>query len=474
MKSKNRFPTGADMKKPPLRFKKRPVSLALNNAWSSAGEIIERPIDELKPDPNNPRTHSKTQIKKISRSIKQFGFISPVIIDVQGRIIAGHGRIRAAKLLGWKRVPTLCIEHLTPEEAKAYQIADNRLTELATWDRQLLGVVLKDLTDLKIDFDVELTGFDMGEIDLLVQEAGMAQEGANDPDDDVPTAECAPVTKLGDLWQLGKNFLLCADATKEASFAALLRGKVAELVFIDPPYNVKIPNNVSGLGKIKHRNFVMASGEMSSEEYTKFLGQAISLLVRYSAKGAIHYICMDWRHLKELLAAGESAGSELLNLCVWVKHNAGMGSLYRSQHELVAVFKHGKTPHRNNILLGKFGRNRSNVWNYAGATSPSHSGDEGNLLALHSTPKPVALVMDAILDCSARGDIVLDAFLGSGTSLIAAERSGRVCYGMELDPLYVDTAVRRWMKYTGDRARHAVTGRYFDEPEMAKKGGRHS
>jgi DNA modification methylase len=213
----------------------------------------------------------------------------------------------------------------------------------------------------------------------------------------------------------------------------------------------------------------MASGEMSPAEFTDFLSRVCSLLASHSVDGSIHFVCMDWRHLGELIAAGKQAYSELKNVCVWTKDNAGMGSLYRSQHELVFVFKHGKESHRNNVQLGQYGRYRSNVWHYPGVNSFSRSTEEGNLLALHPTVKPVALVADAIMDCSARGDVVLDAFLGSGTTIIAAERTGRVCCGIEIEPVYVDTIVRRWQAFTGQSATHALSGRTFTELE--KEGG---
>jgi hypothetical protein len=207
----------------------------------------------------------------------------------------------------------------------------------------------------------------------------------------------------------------------------------------------------------------MASGEMSQAEFTAFLGQACRNLAAFSVDGSLHYLCMDWRHLEELMTGGREVYAELKNVCVWVKNSPGMGSFYRSQHEFVFVFGHGREGHRNNVQLGRFGRNRSNVWNYPGANSFARCGEEGNLLALHPTVKPVALVADAILDGSARGDIVLDAFLGSGTTVIAAERTGRRCCGLELDPAYVDTIVRRWQALTGGSAHHAASGRNFDD-----------
>jgi DNA modification methylase len=238
--------------------------------------------------------------------------------------------------------------------------------------------------------------------------------------------------------------------------------KRAGVVFTDPPWNVAIDGHVCGNGSVRHREFEMASGEMSEPEFISFL-TGLRLLARYSAVGSVHYVCMDWRHMSELLAAGKQVYDSVLNLCVWTKNSGGMGSFYRSQHELVFVFRNGKGQHRNNVQLGKYGRNRTNVWQYPGVNTFSKQTDEGNLLALHPTVKPVALVADALLDSSARGDVVLDAFLGSGSTLIAAERTGRVCHGIELDPLYVDTAVRRWQRYTGDHAIHEDTGKRFDE-----------
>jgi DNA modification methylase len=242
-----------------------------------------------------------------------------------------------------------------------------------------------------------------------------------------------------------------------------MAGRRAELVFVDPPYNVAIDRHASGNGSFRHREFAMAAGEMNEAEFVAFLTTSLRLLSRHSTSDAVHFICMDWRHLRELLAAGRQIYDALLNLCVWVKDNGGMGSFYRSRHELVFVFKNGKGRHRNNVKLGQYGRNRTNVWEYPGVNTLSRQNEEGNLLALHPTVKPVALVADALLDCSARGDIVLDSFLGSGSTLIAAERVGRVCHGIEIDPLYVDVAIRRWQRHAGDRAIHAATGRPFDD-----------
>jgi DNA modification methylase len=431
---------------------------------ASRMSIVHRAIDQLKPDPANPRLHSKKQIRQIANSIEAFGFNVPVLVDADLKVIAGHGRLLACRELGWPEVPTLRLDHLTPAQARAFMIADNRLTEIATWDDPLLAQKLKDLSVLGLDFSIEITGFEMGEIDLRIASLEDMPDRADDPADAVPDLSLRPpVSKVGDLWLLGRHRILCGNALDPAAFTALMGKERAAMVFTDPPYNVPIDGHASGLGAIHHRPFPMASGEMDKAAFTAFLGQACRNLAAFSAGGSIHYVCMDWRHLDELLAAGRDAYGELINVCAWIKDNAGMGSLYRSQHELVFVFKHGRNGHRNNVQLGQFGRNRSNVWRYPGVNSFARCGEEGNLLALHPTVKPVAMVADAILDCSARGEIVLDAFLGSGTTVIAAERTGRHCYGLELDPPYIDAINRRWQTLTGGSARHAVSGRNFDD-----------
>ncbi|MEO0719452.1 MAG: site-specific DNA-methyltransferase, partial [Pseudomonadota bacterium] len=335
--------------------------------------------------------------------------------------------------------------------------ADNKLAENAGWDADLLKIELGAL--LEFDIDVTMSGFEMGEIDVILS---MGKDDADRRDDIVaPDPGRAPVTALGDLWQLGEHRIFCGDATKPESWATLMGSERAQLVFTDPPYNVKIDGHVSGLGDVKHREFAMAAGEMSAIEFTEFLTEVCGNLAKISADGAIHFVCMDWAHLYELLAAGREVYDDLKNICVWTKTNGGMGSLYRSQHEMVAVFKSGTAPHINNVELGRFGRYRTNVWSYPGMNSFGAERDEG--LSMHPTVKPVALVEDAILDCSNRGGIVVDAFLGSGTTLIAADAAGRRCYAMELDPLYVDLAIERWQKQTGEEAMHVVSGLGFDE-----------
>jgi DNA modification methylase len=426
--------------------------------------IAYRAIHQLKPDPANPRLHSNKQIRQIANSIATFGFNVPVLVDADLNVIAGHGRLLACRELGWTEVPTICLDRLSSAQARAFTIADNRLTEIATWDDRLLARQLRDLSLLGLDFDLEVTGFETGEIDLRIASLEDIPAPDDDPADVLPAVSAGPpLSKLDDLWLLGRHRVLCGSALNPTAFAVLMGEERARVIFADHPYNVPIDGHASGLGAIRHRPFPMASGDMDKTEFTTFLGQTCRNLAAFSIDGSIHFICMDWRHLEELLAAGREVYSELKNLAVWVKDNGGMGSLYRSQHELVFVFKHGRGAHRNTVQLGRFGRNRSNVWRYPGANSFGRSGAEGNLLALHPTPKPVAMVADAILDCSGRGEIVLDPFLGSGTAVIAAERTGRRCCAMELDPAYVDTAVRRWQALTGGIARHAATGRSFDD-----------
>jgi DNA modification methylase len=420
------------------------------------------PISELKPDPNNPRKHSNKQIRQIALSIQTFGCVVPVLIDERKRIIAGHGRVLACQQLGWTEVPSIALEHLSEAQVRAFAIADNRLTENSVWDDRLLAEQLKELSVLDLDFDLEVTGFDIGEIDLRIESLNPDCE-EDDPSDLVAAAQPGPaVSRPGDLWLLRDHRVYCGSALEQASYTSLMREERAAMIITDPPYNVRIEGNVSGLGATRHSNFGMASGEMDQTQFTSFLNQACFLLARHSIDGSLHYVFMDWRHLGELLSAGLSVYNELKNICVWVKSHTGMGAFYRSRHELILVFKYGDASHRNNIMLGKHGRDRTNVWNYP---SPRTLSDEGNLLSMHPTVKPVRLIADAILDSTERRDVVLDSFLVSGTCLIAAERVGRRCFGMELNPLYVDVIVRRWKAYTGEEAHSASNGKSFKEIE---------
>lgn len=430
---------------------------------SSKLAIQYLPTTALQLDPQNTRMHSDKQVRQIATSIQSFGFNVPVLVGADSHVLAGHGRLLACRLLGIDRVPVIRLEHLSEHQRRAFMIADNRLTEISEWDDQLLAQQLKALSEVELDFHLEVTGFEMAEIDAIIEGAAPVPEGETDPADALPDVGL-PVTKQGDLWTLGRHRLLCGDALKQESYARLMQGRRAGAVFADPPYNDPIDGYVSGFGKIRHREFAMASGEMSEAEFTAFLSKTFRNLVCNSESGSLHFVCLDWRHIPELLAAADRVYSEFKHLCVWIKESGGQGSLYRSRHELVFVFKSGDAKHRNNIQLGQYGRYRTNVWEYSRVSSPTRNAEE-QLSGLHPTIKPAAMVADAILDCTARGNVVLDPFLGSGTTVIAAERTGRVCYGMELDPVYVDIVIRRWQSFTGQTAVHESTGRTLDQIE---------
>lgn len=424
-----------------------------------AAQIDYVPVGELTPYARNARTHSKKQIRQIARSIEKFGFVNPVLTSDEGQIIAGHGRVEAAKLIGIKSVPALRLSHLNEQERRAYILADNKLAENAGWDKDLLAIELQHLIDF--DFDVELTGFAIAEIDLIIEEAGETASKLGSMAEDVVPEQSGPIiTQLGDIWQLGKHRLICGDARDADCIAALLENTRADMMFTDPPYNVKIDRNVCGLGSVKHEEFAFASGEMSEEEFTAFLTQSLGASSRHLRDGAIAFVCMDWRHMRELLDAGEVVFDELKNLIVWNKTNGGMGAFYRSKHELIFVFKKGTAPHTNSFGLGETGRYRTNVWDYAGISSVGAKRDEE--LKMHPTVKPVAMIADAIKDCSRRGEIIMDCFAGSGSTLIAAEQTGRSARVVEYDPGYCDTIVRRWQDYTGKEAFHIGEGRTFN------------
>jgi DNA modification methylase len=422
------------------------------------------PITDLRPYAQNPRIHPRKQLMKMGACFRDYGFLVPILITKDGEVVAGEGRLVAASLLGMAMVPVVVLEHLTPDQLRAYRLAENRLAQESSWDALKLAIELKALIELKT-VEIDSTGFEMGEIDVWIGAAETAQHP--NPADESPEPQQVPVSQVGDLWVLGEHRLLCDDAQKRASYVILLGEELAQMIITDPPYNVRIDGNVSGLGKVRHREFVMASGEMAPAEFITFLKSVLSNLAAFSVDGSIHYIFMDWRHLQELMEAGSEIYGQLKQFIVWSKTNAGMGSFYRSQHELVLVYKHGTAPNINNFGLGSVGRHRTNVWSYAGANSMKQGRAEE--LAMHPTVKPVSLLADAMLDCSRRGGIVLDPFGGSGSTIIAAERTGRRAYLLELDPLYVDVAIRRWEKISGKSARHATTGLTF--MEMATRRG---
>ena len=442
----------------------KPAAPATTKPIWMADKVTQTPVSALKPYANNNRIHTAKNIGKLKASVAQFGFVTPILVDSDGVIIAGHGRYEAAKSLGLASVPTVVAGHLSPAEVRALRIADNKLAELSDWNQETLQIEFAELMDLSLDgdldFTLDITGFETPEIDIIIGGTG-ADEAATEENVEEPDRSKPVVTRAGSLWILGNHRILCGNSLEEASYARVLDGATAGVVFTDPPYNVPVNGHVrSGNGGV-HREFAMASGEMSGAEFRTFLGTFLTETRDKMAEGAIAMVCMDWRHLDELIATGKSCGFELINLCVWNKSNGGMGSLYRSKHEMVCVFKKPGAPHINNVELGKHGRNRTNVWDYAGVNSFG-KGREADL-ADHPTVKPTALVADAIMDVSHRGSIVLDPFGGSGATLLAAERTGRRARLIELDPAYVDVAIRRWQEMTGQNAVHAATGEPFND-----------
>lgn len=399
-------------------------------------------ISKLVPYARNSRVHDPKQVRAIARSIKAFGFNNPVLIDEENVVIAGHGRLEAAKQLGLKEIPAVRLTHLSEKEKKAYVIADNRLAERASWDEKLLKLELQELS-VDVDFDLALTGFETPETDLLLygaSESSQAEVFRESPD--VPKR-----VQPGDVWALGRHKIICADARAPASFQTLLGCEKADVVVTDVPYNVKINGHVCGKGRARHPEFAMASGEMSEAEFRRFLEQSFQNMRDFSKDGSLHFSFIDWGHVGVMLAAGKAVYDELKNICIWAKDAGGMGSLYRSRHEMICVFKHGSSPHCNNIELGRYGRNRTNVWEYPAVRMQSRLSKGAPLL--HPTVKPVGLIADILLDASRPGEIVLDPFGGSGSTLLAAERTGRAVRLIELSPHYCDVILRRYEQAGG-------------------------
>jgi DNA modification methylase len=421
--------------------------------WTAVGAIT--------PNARNARTHPKRQVREIADSISTFGFLVPILIDEGGLIIAGHGRYEAARLLGLKEVPVIRVEGLSEAKRRALALADNKIASNSGWDRKILATELPELADILVleGLEVSITGFAPAEIDQIVTDF---EEDSSDPADEVDPewANAPPVSMQGDLWQLGPHRLLCGDARNTEDIDRLVGADRAAMAFLDPPYNVRVCAIV-GRGQIKHAEFAMASGELSRASFVEFLRQSLGAVAAVSRDGAIHFVCMDWRHMGELLEAGSAVYGEMVNLAVWAKTNGGQGAFYRSAHELIGVFRVGEAPHLNNIELGRHGRSRTNVWHYAGANT-FRAGRMDDLRS-HPTVKPVALVADAIKDCTRRGDIVLDTFSGSGTTILAAERVGRRAYAMEIEPRFVDVAIKRWQAFSRKDAIHAESGLIFDE-----------
>jgi DNA modification methylase len=448
-----------------MKTTSKPSEAALPSDISKPGRQVSfLAISDLIPASDNPRKHDRAQVRAIARSIEAFGFNAPILTDKYRKIVAGHGRYEAAKLLGLTQAPVIFLDHLTEAQARAYRLADNKLTDRSRWDDAMVAAQLKELSELVLDFDIEAIGFELPELDLRIQ--SLDDPAVTDGADEFEATSGPAVSVPGDLWLLGAHRLHCANALEATAYAILMENEKAAAAITDMPYNVPIDGHVSGKGKTKHREFVMGAGELTEPEFMEFLTKGMGFLRANTVPGALIYAFMDWRHIWELLSAGRATELQLLNLCVWSKTNAGMGTLYRSQHELVSVFRNGHVSHLNNVQLGRFGRSRTNVWTHPGANGFLRKGSE-DLLALHPTVKPIALIADAILDCTKRNDIVLDPFIGSGTAILAAERTDRRCFGIEIDPIYVDTAIGRWERLTGRKAQNGQ-GLTFEQVKIER------
>lgn len=429
------------------------------NEPSSAYKIKEIELKKLRPWPRRARIHDNGKLEALIASIRSHDLIDPIIVNAENIILSGHLRVAAHASLGWPTIRAIRVTHLTQAEQAAYVLAANRLPERGGWDREILALEFADLVDIRTDLDLRTTGFEPAEIDLAL---------GREPDPEeplVPAPKPDAVSQTGDIWLMGAHRMICGDCLREEVWKRLMGDDVARMAFWDAPYNLKVKGHVTSK---EHAEFAMASGEMRSDEFVSFLRSAGSLAVDWTIDGGIHFVCMNHGHLDELFEALKPVFFSRLNLCVWEKNNGGMGSFYRSRYEMIAVYKVGTAPHVNNVQLGKFGRNRSNVWSYPGANSTSQSR---KVLADHPTPKPVAMVADAILDASNPNDVVIDGFAGSGTILLAAEQTGRRARGIEIDGRYCDVAIRRWQAMTGRRATLAETGEDFEmvmERRLAK------
>ena len=435
---------------PPEEIKRREIAAVKRKLGPGVlSQIVEMPITQLVPYANNARIHSEEQLDIIGQSYLTFGWMNPPLVDENNVIIAGHGRVEAAKKIGLEMIPVLRVGGLSPDQLRAYRLADNRIAEIAGWDSAILAIELDYLTSVEIGCSIEALGWKPPEIDILF-DTHRGDEKDDSSADDVPALSDQPVSRVGDLWICDGHRVLCGSALDAAALARLMSDKQAQLVCQDPPWNIAIKSIVNS-GRTKHREFVMASGEMSNGDFRQFLRDEIRSNAGHAVPGAVIQVFIDWRGVEKVIAAGEAEGLELINVLVWVKSNGGMtGGPWRSRHELIVVFRKPGGKIKNRVELGKYGRNRTNVMEVAGL----NSFGKGRMEALesHPTRKPVELIAELIRDVTDMGDIVLDGFLGSGTCLIAAERTRRICHGLELDPAYVDTTVRRWQQFTGKEA----------------------
>ncbi len=414
--------------------------------------------------PRRVRRALKKQIEGVVDAITAFGFRVPILVQKtpggeRYQVVDGHSRLEAARRLGAEQLPCILVDDLSDADVRRLTLSLNKLQETGQWDHEALTLEINEI--IEIDGDISIPGFDLPEIEAI--RFGVGETGDADPADTISEdalARKAPVACPGDVWILGDHRLLCGTARDGAAIAAQLDGDVADVIFTDAPYNVPISGHVSTV-KGRHPEFAEASGEMTREDFVGFLAETIGNATACLKPGGVLFSCMDWRHAVEMSEALDALGLNLLNICVWVKDAAGMGGLYRSQHEFVFVAMRPGDRALNNVQLGKYGRNRSNVWSYAGATGGARDANDN--FKAHPTVKPIRMFMDALLDVSAHEDIVLDPFLGSGTTLLAAERTGRRCIGVEIEPRYIDLAIRRWQEMTGDGAIQTKTGKTFEE-----------
>jgi DNA modification methylase len=418
-----------------------------------------RLLSSLEPAERQTRVASTEQIERVVKSIKRFGFVGAILVR-GNRIADGHVRAAACGKVGLEDIPCIDVNYLSEEEARLLSLSMNKISETGEWDLGELKLEMAEL--IALDMDLSVTGFSAQEQDIILLDG----DSAESDEAEIPDVPEQPVSQLGDTFRAGDHRIHCGDARVKESYIAALTGRSACAIITDPPFNVKIANNVSGLGKHKHTEFVMASGEMSEAEFAEFLLSFLEVSADHLIEGGAVFTFIDWRSVERMIAAGKAAGLSLINLAVWDKGSGGMGAFLRSAHELIPIFCKGKSLAINNVHLGKHGRDRSNVFRYPGANKPGTSAAEA--LALHATPKNVDLIVDMILDVTHRGDVVLDPFLGSGTTIIAAQKTGRIACAIELDPKFVDVAIMRWEQLTGEEVIHEQTGMTFAELREAR------
>ena len=425
---------------------------------SNSMSVQRVPTDALRPAPTPVRRHPRKQLAKVRKSLEVFGQVTPILVSPDWEIIDHELVWQALKEIGATQVDVIVVADKSPSELKALRLVLNRTALDARWDEQNLRSILEQLVE--VDFDLDLTGFDTPEIDhylnLDAPQANVEENGS-----DIPLVEATAISTSGMIWALGDHRVGCGSATNLAFVSRLLNGKTANVCFVDPPYNIPVDGFITGKGRHRHREFVQGAGELSTDEYFTLLRDSLLVLKECCVPTALVYACIDWRHVMEMTVAGRACDMPLYTICVWTKTNGGMGGIYRNAHELVCVFRAGTETPLDNVELGRHGRNRTNVWSYPGMSSFGKERDQ--LLGSHPTVKPVAMIADVFRDVTKRGDIVLDTFLGSGSTLMAAQETGRICCGVELDPLYVDVTIRRWQNATGRDAVLVDTGEAFND-----------